>query len=39
MAVPDFVIDDTVRSYKPTEQDQYITLKDGRYENLILVGN
>ena len=37
--VPNFVIDDTVRNYKPTEKDIYITLKDGRYENLILAGN
>ena len=36
MPVPEFVLDDTVRSFEPTEKDMFITLQDGSYENMIL---
>jgi hypothetical protein len=38
LPIPEYVMDDTVRKYKPTLEDHYITLKDGSYENLILLG-
>jgi len=33
-----YVLDDTVRNFQPTEEDMYLTLKDGQYEAFILVG-
>lgn len=35
MPVPDYVISDSARNYTPTKTDIYLTLPDGRYENLI----
>jgi len=33
------VLDENVRNYVPTEKDIFMTLEDGRYENLIFGGN
>ena len=37
--IPEYVLDDKVRNYVPREKDIFMTLEDGRYENLIFGGN
>ena len=36
MPIPEYVMNDKVRSYTPTETDKFLTLKDGRFEQEIL---
>ena len=33
--IPQFVMDDTVRKFEPTEKDTYFTVKNGRYQTQI----
>jgi len=36
MPIPEYVMNDKVRSYIPNETDKFLTLKDGRFEQEIL---
>ena len=38
LPIPEYVMNDKVRSYKPTEEELYFTLDDGRYVNRIYSG-
>ena len=38
LPVPAIVMNERIRAYRPTDEDLYLTLKDGRYVNRIYSG-
>ena len=38
LPIPSIVMNDRIKAYRPTDEDLYLTLKDGRYVNRIYSG-